>query len=447
MKNFMKVIEKFEMINHGDKIVVGLSGGADSVTLLHALLRVKEQYNLSLVAVHVNHMIRGLEAKRDESFVRDICKSLAVPLEVYQKSVLDIAKLQKISTEEAGRIVRYQCFYDCKKKFNATKIAVAHNLNDSVETMLMNFLRGTGTKGLRGIMPVRDDIIRPLIECKRSDIEDYLHKNGIKYIVDSTNETLDYTRNKVRNMLLPLLMKEFNPNILETLFESTKIFIKEDSFFEEIVAKKKQECVVDGKIAIDKFELLDKAIQPRVLQKIILDTTGDLKGIFNKHLQKIIALKDMETGKKVDLPSGLQASRSYKYIEIKKPAVHKAFSYPLNLGDFIYIREKNFYVSCSSEKVSKENFNNTFTKIFNCDKIKSGMLIRVRQDGDKISNSKKLKQYFIDQKIPREIRDDTALLAFENIVLLVIDQHKKVFSDFLATDDDKKLYIQIWEEL
>ena len=211
----LKTVEKYNMLSYGDKIVIGLSGGADSSALFHFLVSLREKYGLTIIACHVNHMLRGAEADRDESFVRSLCESEGVEFKLLRVDVAAIAQRNKESTEKCGRDIRY-AFFDEIASSCGGKIATAHTASDNAETVLFNMTRGCGIKGLCGIPPVRDNIIRPLIEVTRSEIEEYCNRNGLKYVDDSTNFTREYTRNKLRLDVVKVL-KEINPSFEATV--------------------------------------------------------------------------------------------------------------------------------------------------------------------------------------------------------------------------------------
>ena len=205
----IRTVEKYKMLEIGDKVIVALSGGADSVALLNALNLIKEKYSLTVFAAHINHGLRGAEADRDENFCKILCKSYNIQLFVKKSDVKALAKQQKISEELCGRNVRYDFFEELAKKFNA-KIATAHTASDNAETLIYNITRGSGINGAGGIAPVRDNIIRPLIEVTRSQIEEYCKTHGLSYVTDSTNLTDDYTRNRLRHLVITEL-KNINP--------------------------------------------------------------------------------------------------------------------------------------------------------------------------------------------------------------------------------------------
>lgn len=217
----LQTIKKYNLIKNGDKIVVGVSGGPDSICLLDILFNIKEdketKINFEIIVSHVNHMVRE-EAGEDEEFVKKFCETKNIKFESKRIDVVAISKKNKISTEEAGREERYKFFEEVRKKYECTKIATAHTKCDNAETVLMNIIRGTGIAGLKGIQAIRDDVfIKPLIEISREEVEKYCEDNLLEPRHDKTNDLNIYTRNKVRNILIPLIKKEFNPNIIETL--------------------------------------------------------------------------------------------------------------------------------------------------------------------------------------------------------------------------------------
>ncbi len=219
LKEVLEIIESNNLIQDGDKIICGVSGGPDSMCLLDILRTLKEKrlIDFNIIIAHINHMIRE-EAEADENFVREYAKKYNIPFYSKKINVIQISKEKKIGTEEAGRNVRYEYFAEVMQKTGGTKIATAHTKCDNAETVLMNIIRGAGLTGLCGIQAKRDEIfIRPLINIKRNEIEKYCEENNLNPRIDITNKETIYTRNKVRNILIPLLEKEFSPNIIETL--------------------------------------------------------------------------------------------------------------------------------------------------------------------------------------------------------------------------------------
>ena len=244
----LETIKKYNLIENGDKLVLGVSGGPDSISMLNILNDIRNDKNLhmefDIIVAHVNHMIRE-EAKDDEKFVEDFCKKIGVPF--YSKSidVQKIANNNKIGTEEAGRNSRYEFFDEILKNTNSNKIAIAHNKNDKVETIIMNMLRGSGIAGLKGIEPIKNNkYIRPLIECERFEIEQYCKENNIDARIDRTNFENIYTRNKVRNVVIPYIKQEFNPNIIQTMDRLSELVNKDNENLKKTIKNKYKKIII-----------------------------------------------------------------------------------------------------------------------------------------------------------------------------------------------------------
>ncbi|MCL1996547.1 MAG: tRNA lysidine(34) synthetase TilS [Defluviitaleaceae bacterium] len=443
-----QTIEKYAMINSGDHVLVALSGGADSCSLLHIL----QKLGFVVSALHVNHNLRGNESYDDQHFAESFCKNLGVPFYVYTCDVKKIAKDNKLTIEEAGRKLRYQALTNLAQKIAATKIATAHNKNDNAETVILNLTRGAGIGGLRGIPPTRGNVVRPLINCSRKEIEKYCTKNNIQYVTDSTNANLEYNRNKIRHTVLPYLV-DINKNLLSTISVNSQILANEDDYMQQAAQQAYDNCA----IAISKHCLnidilalksLHPALQRRVVRIAISHFCNILQNFTYDHVLDIIKLTNRTSGKKITLPMKIIAEKSYNTLILHDnshclPAISKIY-YPVNLHDFFYIKEKNFYISCTLKKITKNGYINTCTKSFNCDKIASGLVLRTRQPKDilliKNSGTQKLKNYFINQKIPISQRDMPLLAVGNNVIW--------IFGHYYTEEDNckNKIYIQIWEK-
>ena len=274
LEKVLSTIKKFNLIEKGDKIVLGVSGGPDSISMLNILNSIRNDKKLHLsfdiIVAHVNHNIRE-EAIDDQKFVEDFCKKIDVPCYVKSIDIPQISKNQKIGEEEAGRNARYQFFDEVLEKEHANKIAIAHNKNDKIETIIMNVFRGSGIAGLKGIEPIKNNkYIRPLIECERTEIEQYCKDEGIEPRIDRTNFENEYTRNKIRNIVIPYIKKNFNPNIIETMDRLSDLVKEEDEYLEKLVETKYKEFVKEEskkQIVLDlkKFNNEEKVIKSRLL--------------------------------------------------------------------------------------------------------------------------------------------------------------------------------------
>lgn len=312
-EKILRTIKKYKLIEEGDIIVLGISGGPDSMCMLNSLINLSKNCQkgssimAKIVVAHVNHMIRE-EALEDEQYVMDFCEKNEI--EFYSKSI-DVQKLahtNKIGTEEAGRLARYEFFEEVLNKIGATKIAIAHNKNDKVETILMHTLRGSGMEGLKGIEPKRGNIIRPLIECERTEIERYCEEKQLHPRIDKTNFENIYNRNKVRNVVIPYIQKEFNPNIIKTMDKLSNIITLEDEYMEKETRKAYQELVIDEKpkeIVIDlkKFNSQEIVIKSRLIRYIIKRLFGSSMGIEKIHIEDVIKLCNNNIGNKYLTPN------------------------------------------------------------------------------------------------------------------------------------------------
>ena len=308
-KEVLETIKKYNLIENGDKLVLAVSGGPDSISMLNILNKIKNNkiIDFDFCVAHVNHMIRE-EAKEDERYVENYCEKNGI--EFYSKSI-DVRKLahnNKIGTEEAGRIARYDFFDEIAKKEKANKIAIAHNKNDKVETVIMNILRGSGISGLKGIEAKSGKYIRPLIECKRDKIEEYCEKEKLEPRIDKTNFENIYTRNKIRNIIIPYIESEFNPNIVETISRLSELVGDEDDYIEKQVEKKYCEIVEEEnekEIIIDlkKFNFEEKVIKSRIIIYTITRLLKTSKGISKIHIDDIIKLCNNNIGNKYLTPN------------------------------------------------------------------------------------------------------------------------------------------------
>ena len=305
----LETIKKYNLITSGDTILVAVSGGPDSMCLLDNLLKLKDVLEVKeIVVAHLNHMIRQ-EAKEETEYVEEYCNKNNIRCFVKYEDIIKEAKEQKIGTEEAGRKARYDFFEQIASKTNANKIAIAHNKNDNVETVFMHMLRGSGISGLTGIKPYREGkYIRPLIKCSRDEIEEYCTKEKLNPKYDKTNNDNTYTRNRIRNELIPYIKKEFNPNIIETIDRLSELILDEENYMQEITVENynlilenenKDEIVFNLK----KFNLLKDIIKSRIILYTVKRLFGTSKGIEKIHIDDIIKLCGNNIGNKYTMPN------------------------------------------------------------------------------------------------------------------------------------------------
>ena len=307
----LETIKKYNMIENGEKVVLAVSGGPDSICMLDILNDIKNDatidINFEIVVAHVNHMIRK-EAEEDEKYVKKYCEEKQI--EFYSKSI-DVQKMannNKIGIEEAGRKARYDFFNEILERTNAQKIAIAHNKNDKVETVLMHILRGSGINGLKGIEAKRGKYIRPLIECERNEIEDYCSNKNLQPRIDKTNFENEYTRNKVRNLLIPYIQKEFNPNLIQTIDRLSNLVAEEEKYMDKQVEKAYKEMLISKKekeiqLDLKTFNIQEKVIKSRIILYTITRLFGNSKGVEKIHIEDIIKLCSNNIGNKYLTPN------------------------------------------------------------------------------------------------------------------------------------------------
>lgn len=301
-----KTIREYNLIEKNDSIVVGVSGGPDSMTLLSILLKLKEEFNLKIYVAHVNHMLRE-NAIKDEEYVKEFCEKNNIEMFIKKANISEIAKKEKIGLEEAGRNIRYNFFEEVLKNTKSNKIAIAHNLNDKAETIIMNTLRGSGISGLKGIEAKRKKYIRPLIEIERYEIEKYCIENEINPRHDESNDDNTYTRNKIRNIIIPYIRNEFNPNIIKTLNRLSEIIKEEDEYVQSETEKIFKEILLTdekNKIEFDprKFNEQEKVIQKNLILLAIKKVKGSTQGIEKVNIDDIIKLCNNNIGNKLIRP-------------------------------------------------------------------------------------------------------------------------------------------------
>ena len=417
----------------GRQGVLGILGGADSVCLLFLLKEYQKRKDFALRGIHINHGIRGEEAERDQAFTRELCVRLEVPLTVRYCPVPEIAAAQKLSLEEAGRLARRRAFEEEGRAWEADPkkfcIALAHHKNDQAETVIHNLIRGTGAGGLAGIRPVQREekkcYIRPFLCVSREEIREYLRKKSISWVEDGSNQDLSYTRNRIRQILIPQ-MEQINSQAVSHIGITAGNMGKIEEYLEEqadklygnYVKKREEQYVVKGELANEK-----DIMQEYVFRKVLTAAAGSQKDISRIHIETVKALLLADTGSRAFLPYGLQAWQEYGNLVIGRVKEEKREKVSLEFRIFPYEKQQ------IPEK--------TYTKWFDYDKIKDSLEVRFRLPGDYITinaqgGRKKLKDYFIDCKIPRQERERITLLAEGSHILwavgLRISGHYKITS-------------------
>ncbi len=424
LETVLAAVRDYKMLEGRTEILVGLSGGADSVALLHCLKSLQDKFSYHLRAAHLNHMLRGDESDRDEKFVTELCSSLSIPLTVERVDVRALAEREKSSIELAARCARYEFF----SRATTGAVATAHTASDSLETMIFNLARGTAIKGLCGIPPVSGNIIRPLIYCTRQQIENYCKENDLGFVTDSTNLSDDYTRNKIRHNVIPVL-REINPSA-DIAAARTAASLREDAgYLEGVEDEVYPACVTAEGIDTEKLIRYHRAVAKRVLKRwyesqfsatLEYDAVNALYGIVTR-------------GGRMTLPLGVNVTAENGVLRVLKNEKPR------------FITEYSIEKAGNFGKINNLLLNNTV----DCDKISGSMVIRTRKEGDKIrlrgrGVTKTLKKLFTEMKIPIKVRESLPVIADDEGVIWI---HGIGVAERVAVDSNTRLTAHIKSKL
>ncbi len=432
MRKVRNTIEKHAMITPGDRVGVALSGGADSVALLHVLANLAPEHALELFTLHLNHGIRGEESDRDEAFVRKLAGSMDIPLESERVSVPALRKERGGSLEDICRDERYAFFERMARRHGLDKIALGHTLSDQAETVIMRFLRGSGLEGLKGFLPVRDGIyIRPLMEVTRDEIIFFLGEEGIPFVTDSSNRDETYLRNRIRGRLVPELKASYNVRLEENIGRTAEILRLEDDFIRESVAGIIAEWTIDtdrARLPVPKLKKLHPALLWRLI-KTILETHSPVKnGIGYLHVKAVADLIDGPSpSASADLPFNLTARREYDDLIIAPDDGSSGgcdFSYEVQIPGSVDIAEtgrRMVFDLVDAEEADGRSDNPVF---MDCRAISFPLVVRNMRAGDRIrplgmKGTKKVAALLMDEKVPKVLRRSIPLLADRSSVLWV----------------------------
>lgn len=414
-------IEKYHMLQNGDKVIVGISGGADSVCLLFMLLELKKEMDISIVAVHVHHGLREGSADADEAYVRELCERQQIRLFVCHEDVKAYAQQQKLTVEEAGRNIRRIRFEETLRACGGNKIALAHHQNDNAETLLWNLCRGCGLRGAGGIAPAEGDYIRPLLCLERREIEVYLADRGISYCIDETNLEDTYTRNRIRSQVIPYLEAEINPRAVQHMSDTMEQLRLLGEYVEHEVSVYARKCIdyerKSGKRVLvkkEEFMKTPEVMRSYMLHELLCRIAGRRKDIEQIHVKTLGELFDHQVGREISLPYSITAGRCYEGIELYRK---ETGSEEEPVGMSVRVFEKTSDMQAFPKK--------TYTKWFDYDIIKNTVKLRHKEPGDWIvidrsGRKQKLKQYFINEKIPREDREKIWLVADGQEILWIV---------------------------
>jgi len=422
---FLFNIKTYNLLEKNDTIIIGASGGPDSQFLVYLFNQIKEEYNLKIILAHLNHLHRK-EASNDENLLVSTGEKLGLEVKVKRASMDEFAKNNKISAEDAGRRLRYDFFYNLADKYDDAKIAVAHNMNDQAETMLFRMIRGTGLDGLSAMDYKNGKIIRPILSFEKSEILKYLDENNIEYAIDATNLENDYSRNYIRNEIFPRL-SEINYNAISNFFNLSNNIKNDLEIIDEIIEEIYKDITISEgayRIKFDrkKFELISDAKKSRVLRIAINKLKGNIKDFSRININKFLSLEKLETGKKI-IKDDIIFTKNYKSYDLElivgkkdSPSICK-----ISLNEEIIFNGKNIKTSKVSEKTNKSKN----VGYFDMDKLLFPLFIRTRKNGDRfyplgMKHSKKVKDFFIDEKVDKNTRDEVPLILSDNKIIWVV---------------------------
>lgn len=420
------------MLTGGEHVLIAVSGGADSTALLLCLHKLSSEFGLSLTVAHLNHRIRETEADADEDFVRRMSADLGIPFVSEIIEVKRQALAAKQNLEEFGRRCRYDFLRRTASRVGAQRIAVGHNLNDQAETALFRFLRGSGIEGLSAIHPVVDGlVIRPMLECSRSSIREYLKQRGASYREDSTNKDLRHTRNRIRHELLPYLENNFNPELVPTIAREALMARETWSFIESLAVEafKSLHCRTEDGISLGIKDLLElhPALQKQVLRQALKACLGSLRGITSVHIQSLLSLcRNGLSGDSVRIPHGSFAIRQFDrlLLLIRPPQPDPAFVYKLDVPGQCFVAEAGAIFNCTicslpdPQTIKKTRCTQAF---FELSSLPQSLTIRSRRPGDRYGGSghRKVKRMLINQRIPQRQRSALPMVVARDDVIWI----------------------------
>lgn len=406
-KKFLQTVIDNQLLKKGDAIVLGVSGGPDSICMLHLFCSIREEWDLSLYAVHLNHGFRGLAADEDAAYVAEKCSEWQVPLFSYYTKVETLAEKLNTSFENAGRQERYRLFFQVMQQEKAQKIAVAQNKNDQAETLLMRLIRGAGIEGLSGIQYHREDgVIRPLLDCSRDEIETYCKVYDLKPRFDHTNDDVAYTRNKIRWDILREMSK-LNPSVIDQLVKTSGLLRDDNELLNHVLEEQYKKFVIEREhacyIKLDSFNQMVVALKRRLIRKCIEVLRGHLIDVSYDEIETIITLASRAKTSSKKIYHGLTFEISYDSLMIywgKKEI--EGESYELKIREMEKAEFDNYTLKCNEVAIDSS-------------RVKGTLELKYRQAGDYfyplgMSGKKKIKDFFIDEKVPKALRSQIPII-------------------------------------
>lgn len=420
---------KYKMFQPGDKVLVAVSGGPDSVAMLHVLHTQSREYGITLHIAHLNHGIRGEQSNLDEKFVRNLAHTFGLEITVERMDVPSLRVEMKMGVEEAARIIRYKFLLDTYTHIGASKIAVGHNADDRAESVLLNVIRGTGIDGLGSIRPIRGNIVRPLIDTPRSDIEAYIRENALPYRVDESNMDINYTRNRIRHELIPLLESNYNPQVKDALVRLAQIAADQSNFIADLTVESINRISEQGIINPQLFLELHSALQYQIIRSEIQRLKGDLRDVAFEQVERVIDALSSGEDFTITLPSGrIYAQRKDKLFQIRGAVEQvqvEPFDYVLKIPGRTVIDQ--IALAIDTEIIEGAIIHKAAANevLIGANAITGTLRMRNIHPGDRITpfgmhGTKKLQDIFVDKKIPKPDRARAAVVVDDEKILWVV---------------------------
>ncbi|WP_028306532.1 tRNA lysidine(34) synthetase TilS [Desulfitibacter alkalitolerans] len=462
-----KTIAKYDLLQKNDRVLVAVSGGADSLALLHCLYTLKNRFGLTLFVAHLNHMFRGAEADRDAEYVKGFADKLGLKSVIERINVPEILAQNSFSPQEGARIVRYDFLIKTAEALSCNKIALGHHKDDQAETILLNLFKGAGLDGLKGIAPKRDPFVRPLIEIKKETLEKYCEENKLTFFEDGSNFKDVYLRNKIRNRLMPILKNEFNSKIVDVLSNTADILREENAYLDSMAEKCENQCRVFVNPDLKKGEWLTKpfiglpiALQRRVIRQIYALLKRNNYNLSFFHVEVVRSLISQNvSGSSTELPGQLVVIYSYDRLKIMPKEAYYSqeginYSYELSIPGTLFIGEINASIEarCLSPSETIERLElkaaNEAVVAIEPDDI---LIIRNRRPGDRImpvgmSGTKKLKDLFIDEKVEKIERDRVPVILSKNSGKVIWVAGLRISEEFRNTLDKNSVLLRFVKE-
>jgi tRNA(Ile)-lysidine synthase len=452
-------IREHRLLLKRQRLLLAVSGGADSVCLLHILVRLQDELNLQLHVAHLNHQLRGADAVSDARYVGQLARRLKVPATIEERDVKTYRARHHLSLEEAAREVRYEFLAQVAKSIGADCVAIGHTRDDHIETVLMHLIRGTGTRGLRGLQPISRwryeggtlTVIRPILGLSRQETADYCRQYQLRPRLDATNLSLSPLRNRIRLQLLPLL-RRYNPRVDEALLRTARMAGDELAFLDEegarlwrkIVRKQGDTIIIDR----GEFLRLPLALKRHLLRMALEEWLGDLKDIETRHIEEVVAALRKPAGKKLDLPGGLAWTVDYdRYLLGPDPAVLSPFpvlenDFALKIPGQTIASGWRVTAAVMVPPPAKKRIDSNFSACFDLDKVGRKLMVRSRRRGDRfqplgMAQTKKLGEFMVDAKIPRHWRERVPIVCSPKQIVWVVGW--RIDDRVRVTEDTKRV--------